>query len=786
MKTKLYSQTARAGNGLMVLLLALLFSGMTYGQAPALTLLSPNGSETWLQGSTCTITWHHDGEPADLFLEYTEDGGNYWYYLDYVYAYDSVNSYTFQNYIYVTDQAKIRISYYNDPAVNDESDGFFTVTEPPVYFYSPYYGDFYYRTAPVLISWYSFTLETFTLDYSLDNGTTWNSITSNFTGFEYTWTSPDQLSDSAMIRVSDASDPSSYGLSPLFSIVEIPTLSLSAPNGGEVWTYGGTATVSWTGTNLPYYLYMDFSYDGGINWTNLGYGYSEATGGTAEVYVPYVATENALVRIYDPYYIEVMDESNASFTVVVPPVLVNQPYEGQQFYNKSTTYISWLAYEMDSLNIELSTDNGQTWEPVAEGLDANYGYYNWTIAAIPSESCILRLSDATDPARFGLSTVFTILEAPVVTLNSPLGGEIWNTSADYTISWTYDNPSAYYLYLEYSTDNGEIWNYIDYVNHENSEGSYTWTTPDVNSDQCLIRIRDYSLYFVSDTSDVFSILTFPETPICMVSVDSTTNHNIVVWEKPVSDLIDKFVVYKETDEANIYEPIGVVNYDETAVFADTNSNPNMKSYRYRLGFEDAEGHLFPAGNLHQTIHLTINQGVGNSWNLIWTSYTGFEVASYIIYRKAGSGNYEQIGTISSSFNSYTDLGAPAGDVYYVVEVINPNGCNPARSDGYSSSYSNIATNNVLGVNDLNTLRDITTFPNPANDRLNISAGESLKGKVSITINNLLGQTVYSEEIEDMHQYSTHMINTIQFTEGIYMLKVTSEKGSVTKKIVVKH
>jgi hypothetical protein len=37
----------------------------------------------------------------------------------------------------------------------------------------------------------------------------------------------------------------------------------------------------------------------------------------------------------------------------------------------------------------------------------------------------------------------------------------------------------------------------------------------------------------------------------------------------------------------------------------------MKSYRYKLGFADADGHFFPAGDLHQTIHLTINQGVGS-------------------------------------------------------------------------------------------------------------------------------------------------------------------------------
>ncbi|MCK9401677.1 MAG: T9SS type A sorting domain-containing protein [Bacteroidales bacterium] len=788
MKTKHYSQMTKAGKGLMIIMVVLFFNSLTFGQNTTLTLLSPNGGENWLQGSTCTISWEYTGEPATGLIEYSEDGGQYWNYLDFIYAIDSVSSYTFQNYLYTTTQAMIRISDYNDPTVTDESDSFFTVTEPPVYIYSPYYGDFYYRTAPVYIDWYSYTLTDFTLDYSLDNGTTWTNIISNYSGFDYTWTAPDVLTDQAVIRIADATDSTSYGLSPVFSIVELPTISLTSPNGGEVWNYSEIATVSWTGTNLPAYVYIDFSADGGQTWSGLGYGYGTETGGNAEVYVPYISTTTAMVRVYDYYYDVVMDESDQMFTVNVPPVIVYYPYEGYSFYNKSQTYLSWLAADdISLLNIDLSSDNGQTWQTVAQDIDATQYYYYWTVMGTPSESCVIRISDAADPSRFGLSAMFTILETPVITLSSPLGGEIWNTGSAYNISWSYDNPSAYYVYLEYSADNGQTWNYISYVVIEDIQGSYEWITPDISSNQCLIRVSDYYLDFVSDTSNVFSILTYPETPICMVSVDSTTNYNVIVWEKPVSSLIDKFIVYKESDEAGIYEPIGIVNYSDLAVFTDTNSNPNMKSYRYELGFEDADGHIFPAGDLHQTIHLSINQGVGNSWNLIWTDYIGFDVATYNIYRKTDVSGYNQIATISASFNSYTDLEAPVGNVYYIVEVINPAGCNPVnRSTDYGSSYSNVATNNVLGVSDPENDVMVSIYPNPANERLNIRTGETLKGNTRIELSDLLGKIVYADEISGMRTNSSYFINTTDFKDGLYVLKVSSESGSISKKIVIRH
>lgn len=787
MEKKIYFRKMRTGL-LSALFVFIMLSNTSSGQSTGLTLLSPNGGERYFWGSTVEITWENNGEPGDLTLEITDDGGFYWYSLGFIYADDTTNSAIVQLTGNITELAKIRIAYFNDPSISDESDGYFTITEAPVYFSTPSYGSSYYQSQPVYISWYSSTLQTFTIDFSLDSGSTWAIITSDFTGFNYTWTAPDQVSSEALIRISDAADPTNYALSPVFSITESPVLQITAPNGGETWNYGEYATVSWTGSNLSAYVNIEISLDGGSAWSSLGYGYSNADGGSADVPVPYFATENALVRIMDYNYYFELDRSDAPFTVVVPPVIVYYPAGGEQYYNNQQMYFSWMAsQEISSVNFELSTDNGQTWQLIDENIDAAMGYYYWTVSGTPSETCLIKISDASDASRFDLSGVFTILQTPVITLTSPVGGEIWNTGTSYPISWAYDNPGSSYVYLEYSTDNGQTWTFINYALLDGPEGSLEWTTPEIGSDRCRLRIMDYYLQFVVDTSDVFTIISFPETPICMVSVDSTTNHNIIVWNKPVSDLISKFVVYKESNEANIYEIIASVDYADEALAIDTNSNPNMKSYRYKLGFEDADGNLYPAGDLHQTIHLTINQGVGNSWNLIWTAYEGFEVSSYNLWRKVGNSGYDQIGTISASFNSYTDLGAPQGDVFYIVEVINPNGCNPAsRSGDYSSSYSNVATNSVLGINDRNRDISVSVYPNPADKQLHVSAGQTLQGRIKIALNDLLGTTVYSQEVENIQLNSIHTIQTAELKEGIYVLKVSSDSGSFTRKIIIRH
>ena len=787
MKSKNYYSGKRISSIFLALISMLFIASISFGQSPVLTVISPNGGESIVGLSTVQISWENTGGTADLMVEYTEDGGNYWYYLGFIPASDTISSIYAEFNGNATEMAKIRISEYNDPANFDESDNYFTIVEPPVYFSSPYFGSMYYASHPVLIYWYSYTLDTFDIDYSLDNGQTWTNIATGFTGFEYSWTAPDQTSNTVLIKIAEASNPSNYGLSPLFSIIEEPVLNLTSPNGGETWNYGENATVSWTGSNLQAYVQIEFSADGGTTWNSLGYGYNGPDGGAAEVYVPYISATNALVRIMDYSYYFELDRSDAPFSIVVPPVIVYYPAGGEQYYNNQQMYFSWMAsQDISTLNIELSTDGGQSWQLVDQNIPAGQGYYYWTVSGTPSQNCLIRISDSEDDSQSGLSGVFTILETPVITLTSPVGGEIWNTNESYTISWTYDNPNSSYVYIEYSTDNGTTWNFINYAALEGTEGSIDWITPDINSNQCLIRVMDYYLTFVNTTSSAFTILPYPETPICMVTVDSATNRNVVVWEKPVSDLIDKFVVYKESDEANIYQVIGTVDYYAESVITDTNSNPNMKSYRYKLGFQDSEGNVFPAGGLHQTIHLTINQGVGNSWNLIWTGYVGFEVPSYNIYRKTGTGSYEKIATISANFTSYTDLSAPQGGVYYIIEVVNPNGCNPGRAGEYGSSWSNVATNSFTGVSENISGQDVKTYPNPANDKLFVALDETLQGSVRIVLNDLLGHLVYSQEVESLKSNSVFTINTSDFKEGIYMLQIITNSGNVTRKLMVKH
>jgi len=414
------------------------------------------------------------------------------------------------------------------------------------------------------------------------------------------------------------------------------------------------------------------------------------------------------------------------------------------------------------------------------------GFTYLTLSDTPSDSCILKLYNAQDPSEFGLSEVFKINPLPVYTLTFPAAGELVNTYSPYTITWTVENPYSAYCYLEYSLNNGQTWEVINNATNQGNTGSYEWFTPNVNSEECLVRITDSYALTSFDISELFTIFPFPETPVCMVSVDSLTNLNVIIWEKPESDIIADFLVYMETDEANVYEVIDTVGYEETTMVTDLSSNPGMRPYRYKIGFIDIENRLFPAGDYHQTIHLTINQGANNTWNLIWTPYTGIDYSSYKIMRKTAAGVYEQIATVSASFTSFTDFNAPPGEVSYMIKIEYPDGCDPAARDGaYSGVYSNAASNNTTVSIAENRVPDFVIYPVPADKQLNISFGENISGMVSLAITDLTGRMVYSEEISDVRAGQIIMINFPGFKEGIYILQITSGVNRSTSKIIVK-
>jgi len=104
----------------------------------------------------------------------------------------------------------------------------------------------------------------------------------------------------------------------------------------------------------------------------------------------------------------------------------------------------------------------------------------------------------------------------------------------------------------------------------------------------------------------------------------------------------------------------------------------------------------------------------------------------------------------------------------------------ATLNGYRSSLKNSTVsmncNGIISSN-LNELNEkISIYPNPSNGKLFISTSELIK---SIKVTNIIGKEIYSS-----NNFNDNSIDLINFKNGVYFINLSTEKGTITKKIIL--
>ena len=65
----------------------------------------------------------------------------------------------------------------------------------------------------------------------------------------------------------------------------------------------------------------------------------------------------------------------------------------------------------------------------------------------------------------------------------------------------------------------------------------------------------------------------------MVTVDTITGTNIVVWEKQGGLNISHFNIYRETTMSGVYQLIGARPFDSLSMLIDSFADPQLKSWK---------------------------------------------------------------------------------------------------------------------------------------------------------------------------------------------------------------
>ena len=143
-----------------------------------------------------------------------------------------------------------------------------------------------------------------------------------------------------------------------------------------------------------------------------------------------------------------------------------------------------------------------------------------------------------------------------------------------------------------------------------------------------------------------------------------------------------------------------------------------------------------------------------------------------MYRSEDNEDYKEIANIASSENNYFDVIDTDGIYYYQVTACS-DACEsmPAVTSDFDSDYVMVE---VLSLDENNISAII--YPNPASERLNISA-EDL---TNISVYTMLGQKVVDVNINA----DEYILDVNDLNNGVYMLKVSSRKGSYTRRICI--
>jgi hypothetical protein len=292
----------------------------------------------------------------------------------------------------------------------------------------------------------------------------------------------------------------------------------------------------------------------------------------------------------------------------------------------------------------------------------------------------------------------------------------------------------------------------------------------------------------------------PVQELCMISVDGEY-HNEIFWKR--LDEVESYKIYRETMVTGQYELVATIPYDVPNRWIDTASNARVRSFRYRISAVDLCGNESEVSLSHRTMHLTINQGVGNSWNLIWTAYEGTDYSTYHIYRRQTADSpMEMVGSMPRGNTTFSDFGVTAGNVWYMVEIVLNNPCEVSEassappqnmatksSQTFGSIRSNIATNasNETSIVEALHATSLQVYPNPVTNELHIvipSEAKDLFENNAIELFDMNGRRVASTPLSHRSlsgvEGNVFTIDMSPFQPGNYILRIGNHTAKIVK------
>ncbi len=302
---------------------------------------------------------------------------------------------------------------------------------------------------------------------------------------------------------------------------------LTAPNGGEQLSQDRDYNITWN-SNGTSGAYLDFSYDGGVEWERINDEAINLSDKSYTWHTPVVHSRYCVIRMLDADTGEELDRSDELFSILPNHAQLIKPASGDPVYTGgSTSQIKWVARGFDKLRFELTTDGEATWTVVKDNVDGSLEVTSWKLPKVTTKLAKMKMYDAETNELLGESGFFKILDGSL-TFITPRAKERLRIDMMTRIRWT--SSSIDVFDLELSTDGGANWQTL--VANQNAVQSYlNWIVPDSPTDNAILRaIYQGDPEMEYNRTDQFVIL--PKTDVVEIPTGSSLSN---VYPNPASE-----------------------------------------------------------------------------------------------------------------------------------------------------------------------------------------------------------------------------------------------------------
>lgn len=283
--------------------------------------------------------------------------------------------------------------------------------------------------------------------------------------------------------------------------------------------------------------------------------------------------------------------------------------------------------------------------------------------------------------------------------------------------------------------------------------------------------------------------------ICVLTVDTATNHNVVTWNDTVQGIAE-YRIFREGTTQGSFNLIGTQLAGTGNTFVDTLVDANQGPWRYKVQTKDSCNQISDYTIAYKTMRCNVNLQ-GGGFNVTWDPYLGNNLSftHYRIFRKLqDSTSWRLIDSVAANGTlSYLDLTSPVptDTNNYFIEVNSNDGCNSTirpSENGHEGIYtvvvkskSNVRNNRqaATGIKKEESSIILKLFPNPASNECKLVLNEAVK-TATVELLDITGRSVKKQIMQGKQM----LVSTADLATGVYTLSISNEEMHVVKKLVI--